>query len=994
MHPWHILSPLLLGLASLQFAVGQSALSTNSGIDSADTWVTVDLTISSSGSATFSSPIYLASTGTSSSTLTVNPLARTMHVEAGYDSSGGIVMNLWPSGTQVNGENTDASTVGSIRYAGGQLTLFDQSGNPLSVTLPNSGMSLSGPLSLLGSNPGPSVIGGLVVPNIQNQASAMSAALSISGATAALQLPSSKTGSAAWSYVQSGANWILNQVTITPALSNGAATRTIQFANINWHDNSTNDAARGAVASTVKAPPAQVTSSPGSLPAPASDPAPVAVASIVDPANCNSNHYAIGGSQNVALIHGINSSSCAWTRMANWLNQDFSFKDEEIPTLASTWGNSGGITAQGLQTYSVINGGVNDGAGGTNFIVLGHSMGGLAARYAAQYFQYQQSTTGTPSLIRGVVTVDSPNKGANMAESLQVFTTVGFDELGFWLWDTAGCYEATDNPACWLADMLWVAGGVGSELAWSAINQSLVDMTPGSAFLAGLNGNALNGGAQEKFLQAAVIGHTPQRWAVVRWLDNFLAGMLWCPGPNNYCCNPEDACGERAMVQATEYFYDALMAALIILEFEEMTYCDAMYGNPYCQPPQQLAEAINWIAGILSWMDFADYLWNEAVDAPGDGTSDALVQGPSQYYPASTASQYLISPSDSHSGALKSSYDHTVLYNILSTPPFSVGTQASCGFGVSNSPDTLGAGGGSGSFAVTTTPTCGWSAASNASWISVTSGPNGVGDGTVSFSVTANPFTVPRTGNIQVGNDFSSTPFTVNQAGACIYSFSEGPKIVVPSAGASSTVQVYTGTDCVWSAVPAESWLTITSGASGTGSGAFAWNAAANTTGLDRTGTIQVGNQTLTFVDGGTAGTPGAGSVTIQGGPESYTYDACPSQYDQGCPVTIPETGSVTIVVGGQSFTYSYSPSDTASSIATTLANQMNYAFSPILAAVSGSKIEITSVINGASTNYSLSTSSTFNPTCNTDYSGVKHCFQSPAFVASASGSSLTGGTN
>ncbi|MGA2218861.1 MAG: hypothetical protein ABSG51_12285 [Terracidiphilus sp.] len=42
-------------------------------------------------------------------------------------------MNLWPKGTPVNGFNTDASAVGFIRFAGGQITVFDQSGNPSDV---------------------------------------------------------------------------------------------------------------------------------------------------------------------------------------------------------------------------------------------------------------------------------------------------------------------------------------------------------------------------------------------------------------------------------------------------------------------------------------------------------------------------------------------------------------------------------------------------------------------------------------------------------------------------------------------------------------------------------------------------------------------------------------------------------------------------------------------------------------------------------------------
>jgi hypothetical protein len=43
-------------------AFAQTSLSQNSGINSADTWVTADVTFSVTGSATFSSPIYIPST--------------------------------------------------------------------------------------------------------------------------------------------------------------------------------------------------------------------------------------------------------------------------------------------------------------------------------------------------------------------------------------------------------------------------------------------------------------------------------------------------------------------------------------------------------------------------------------------------------------------------------------------------------------------------------------------------------------------------------------------------------------------------------------------------------------------------------------------------------------------------------------------------------------------------------------------------------------------
>jgi hypothetical protein len=70
-------------------------------------------------------------------------------------------------------------------------------------------------------------------------------------------------------------------------------------------------------------------------------------------------------------------------------------------------------------------------------------------------------------------------------------------------------------------------------------------------------------------------------------------------------------------------------------------------------------------------------------------------------------------------------------------------------------------GGGSGSVHVTTQSGCVWQATSNASWIIVTSGSNGNGNGTVGYFVSANDSTVSRTGTLTIAGQ----TFSVTQAG-------------------------------------------------------------------------------------------------------------------------------------------------------------------------------------------------------------------------------------
>lgn len=66
---------------------------------------------------------------------------------------------------------------------------------------------------------------------------------------------------------------------------------------------------------------------------------------------------------------------------------------------------------------------------------------------------------------------------------------------------------------------------------------------------------------------------------------------------------------------------------------------------------------------------------------------------------------------------------------------------------------------GDGRFTITTGPTCGWTAFSDVTWMQITAGASGSGNGAVSYHLLANS-TAPRTGSIHIGN----LAFTVTQA--------------------------------------------------------------------------------------------------------------------------------------------------------------------------------------------------------------------------------------
>jgi hypothetical protein len=79
-----------------------------------------------------------------------------------------------------------------------------------------------------------------------------------------------------------------------------------------------------------------------------------------------------------------------------------------------------------------------------------------------------------------------------------------------------------------------------------------------------------------------------------------------------------------------------------------------------------------------------------------------------------------------------------------------------CNYSIFNSARTFAAGGGTGNMNINASARCAWQAVSNVSWIAITSSSIGLGNGTVNYSVSANPATSGRKGTITIaGKTFS-----------------------------------------------------------------------------------------------------------------------------------------------------------------------------------------------------------------------------------------------
>src|SRR5690606_605964 len=81
--------------------------------------------------------------------------------------------------------------------------------------------------------------------------------------------------------------------------------------------------------------------------------------------------------------------------------------------------------------------------------------------------------------------------------------------------------------------------------------------------------------------------------------------------------------------------------------------------------------------------------------------------------------------------------------------------------------------------------------------------------------------------------------FQITQNGACTYTLNPSSNLTVPQAGGNYSVNVVTQTGCTWIATESLSWVTITSGASNTGSGTVSYTVQSNS-GSPRSGSINV----------------------------------------------------------------------------------------------------------------------------------------------------------
>ncbi|MFY9310991.1 MAG: BACON domain-containing carbohydrate-binding protein [Bacteroidia bacterium] len=219
-----------------------------------------------------------------------------------------------------------------------------------------------------------------------------------------------------------------------------------------------------------------------------------------------------------------------------------------------------------------------------------------------------------------------------------------------------------------------------------------------------------------------------------------------------------------------------------------------------------------------------------------------------------------------------------------------------CSYTISPTNLSFASSGGNGTITVTASGGCNWTATTTDSWITITSGSSGSGNGTVTYTVAANSGTAQRTGSITIGGQ----THTVAQSGVTSCTFTISPlNQTFTSAAGNGTVTVTAANGCNWAATSNDSWITVTSGSTGSGNGTVTYTITANS-GAQRVGTITIAGQVHSITQSGVspcsyAITPSSLSFSASGGPGSVTVTAAP-----GCNWTATSNDAwITITSGG-----------------------------------------------------------------------------------------------
>jgi Zn-dependent metalloprotease len=151
-----------------------------------------------------------------------------------------------------------------------------------------------------------------------------------------------------------------------------------------------------------------------------------------------------------------------------------------------------------------------------------------------------------------------------------------------------------------------------------------------------------------------------------------------------------------------------------------------------------------------------------------------------------------------------------------------------------------------------------------------------------------------------VGNDGTTHAAASDVPGDCggTCTFSISPTSASsPAAGGSGTVNVTATAGCSWSAVSNSGFITITSGALGSGNGSVGYRVDANTASTSRTGTVTIAGQTFTLTQAAASGS--CTNVITNPGFESGTTPWVLSGQVTRSTGSFPHSGTAYMIING-----------------------------------------------------------------------------------------------
>ena len=322
---------------------------------------------------------------------------------------------------------------------------------------------------------------------------------------------------------------------------------------------------------------------------------------------------------NVALQHGAFSSASTWSTMAPAIEAGF---DVGIVLRESIdWRKE--LESQARELHGRL-----AASGRRDFLVVGHSNGGLVARRAAQL-----SAAAGDSLVRGVVTIGTGHVGVPIAT---VGRTVVHDFLATQL---RAVVERIDG-SCWRGQFTWLcdianlgAAELPSQVATFALDAAVPmsrDVQPGSDFLTRLNATP------ESFRRYSIEVSSQGQWKFLRLLGDWR-------------CDPSQSCGGNKLQNTMESAYEILRIC------GSNTIMRARLGHV-----SDKCRNARWTLSSLN----AQY---ERWTAPGTFESDGLVPLKSQAYPGLPLASRRTrrDTRDSHASELKSSRVMTDLTDLM-----------------------------------------------------------------------------------------------------------------------------------------------------------------------------------------------------------------------------------------------------------------------------------------------------------------------------------------